>query len=84
MKKLSFKYFKWTIIFLLLSHLYGVVERGFEYPFDDMYDFFKKLFITLGFAIPFYLVLSIIVGFLIGWISWEIKTRKEKKNGSQA
>jgi hypothetical protein len=69
------KSFKWSLIFIALLHLVDVIQRGFEYPFDSLGDFFKKLIITLGFALPMYIIISVFLGLIIGLITWTITKR---------
>jgi hypothetical protein len=72
---LFLKSFKWSLIIIVLLHFVDVIQRGFEYPFDSLGDFFKKLIITLGFALPIYIVISVFLGLIIGLISWTITKR---------
>jgi hypothetical protein len=53
--------------------MYGTIKRGFEYPFDSFSDFFFKLGVTLAWALPIYLVLSVIGGLFI----WVVQKKRE-------
>lgn len=68
MKKLIFKYFKLSLIALLILHVFFIIKRGFEFPFDDIGDFCKKLFLTLAMSLPIYVILSLLSGIIFALI----------------
>jgi hypothetical protein len=68
MKQSIFKYFKLLFFLFLIFHLINLIYTGFEFPFDSIADFLKKLFLTLVLSLPKYMILSLMGGVILGVI----------------
>lgn len=78
MKKQFFTYSSIILVILLIFHVVKFAQRSSEYALNGTGDFLYGLLATLTWALPIYLILAIIGGYIVALVR---KNRGQKLGG---
>ncbi|HEY9049857.1 MAG TPA: hypothetical protein VIN08_28355 [Ohtaekwangia sp.] len=83
MKKQAFKYFGLIFLVLMVFHILKFVNRREEFHFEGTKDFFYKLYMTLRWSAPIYLLLAAIGGIIIAIVLQKREQKGDKKESDK-